>query len=112
VRTRKSSLPLDVFNIQGYMNGENKPQFNRSISCPHAQPLGNRYTHSQSMLAEDILTPANIAQVKRQAIKRRISESEAPDLQMLEQYDPEEFEDIYNWRNQNVSMDRVATYTH
>lgn len=95
------------------MKSENRrAQFNRSISCPHAQPLGNRYTHSQSMLAEDILTPANIAQVKRQAIKRRISESEAPDLQMLEQYDTEEFEDIYNWRNQSLGMDHVATYSH
>lgn len=89
------------------MQPDCKPQFKRSISCPHAQPLGNRYVHTQTMLAEDILTPANIARVKRQAIKRRISESDAPDLRMLEQYDSDD--DLGDF---NPTMGQIATYSY
>lgn len=124
-RTRKSSLPLDLFNIQGYLQMDSKPSFNRSISC-HSQPMGGRYApsiqHSQPMgehfapgiqlLAEEILTPANIARVKTQAIQRKISQTEAPDLQMLEHYDPEEYEDLYNWRKHSLSTGQVATYSY
>jgi len=74
--------------------------------------MGEHFAPGIQLLAEEILTPANIARVKTQAIQRKISQTEAPDLQMLDHYDPEEYEDMYNWRKHSLSTGQVATYSY
>lgn len=107
-RARKISLDR-VFSMGSYVQGsgdqEKPPAYNHSLFSPHAHALGERYIHANPPLCiEDILTPANIACVKAQAIQRRISQNDAPDQLALErrQSAHDEYEEMIRWRRHSV----------